>query len=128
VSDRITDPFPSAVLGLFASEPEVDIETWGADGAPHRATIWIVTVDDVPYIRSWKGSSARWYREIRVESHGAVHVAGRRVPVRAVPVGDDLAAVEACSAGLREKYAGDPSTPSMVRQEVLDTTLRLDPA
>jgi hypothetical protein len=30
------------------------------------------------------------------------------------------------SAGLERKYAGDPATPSMVRDEILDTTLRLE--
>ena len=31
------------------------------------------------------------------------------------------------SAGLERKYDGDSATPSMVRAEILDTTMRLDP-
>jgi len=40
----------------------------------------------------------------------------------------DAASVEACSAGLRRKYRRSYSLRSMLRPEILDTTLRLDPA
>ncbi len=35
--------------------------------------------------------------------------------------------VTACSAELERKYAGDPATPAMVAEEVLETTLELLP-
>jgi hypothetical protein len=34
--------------------------------------------------------------------------------------------VRRASEALERKYAGDPATPSMVRHEILDTTLRLE--
>jgi hypothetical protein len=118
--------FADETLELLAAAHEVRIETWGA-GEPHRTTIWVVVVDGVPYVRSYRGPAARWYGEIRVEPHGAIHVGDRRVPVRAVAA-DDEASVAACSAGLSAKYSGDPSLAAMLAPEVAGTTLRLEPA
>lgn len=119
--------FPADVLDLFRTEIEVDIETVRAFGAPRRTTIWIVVVDGVTYVRSWKGPAGRWYREVLVEPDAVIHVLGRRVPARAIPA-DEPASIEACSRGLNEKYKGDPSTASMLADAVLPTTLRLEPA
>jgi len=54
-------------------------------------------------------------------------LAGRRLPAVAIPAGDPDSVARA-SAALSAKYAGDPATASMVRQEILATTLRLEPA
>lgn len=118
--------FPADVLDLLSRTGEVDIETHAADGTLHRTIIWVVVVDGVAYIRSYRGSTARWYRELVAEPAGAIVADGRRIELRAVPATDD-ASVEACSAGLQEKYAGDPATPAMVAPAVLPTTLRLEP-
>jgi hypothetical protein len=39
----------------------------------------------------------------------------------------DADSVARVSAALERKYDGDPAAKSMVRDEILDTTLRLDP-
>jgi hypothetical protein len=119
--------FDAETLELFNREIEVDIETSTVGQPPHRATIWIVVVDGVPLIRSWLGERGRWYREIRVEPLAAIHAAGRRVPVTAIPV-DDAAVIAACSWALGAKYPEDPATPRMVDRERESTTLRLVPA
>ena len=120
------ETFDSETLDLLATELEVDIETWSPTGTAHRVVIWVVVADGVPYIRSYVGGNARWYREIRGEPHGAIHVADRRIPIRAVPA-DDAVAVAAYSSAVQIKYAGDPATGAMIRPEVLETTLRLEP-
>jgi hypothetical protein len=122
-----TGSFDSGTLELFDREMEVDIETSAAGRAARRTTIWIVVADGVPLIRSWLGERGRWYQEILAEPTAALHVAGRRIPVRAAPV-DDPITIEACSKALETKYAGDPSTPRMVDHETSGTTLRLEPA
>jgi hypothetical protein len=119
--------FDAETLDLFDRELEVDIETSATDQPPHRTTIWIVVADGVPLIRSWLGERGRWYREILVEPLAAVHAAGRRVPVMAIPV-DDAGIIAACSRALSAKYPGDPATPRMVDREREGTTLRLVPA
>ncbi len=113
-------------LELLDREREVEIETWSMAGEPRRTVIWVVVADAVPYVRSVRGERGRWYRDIRTERHGALHVAARAIPIRAVPA-DDEAGIAACSAALERKYAGDFSLPSMLRPEVLGATLRLEP-
>ena len=119
--------FDAETLDLLDREIEVDIET-SAPGKPaHRTTIWVVVAGGVPLIRSWLGERGHWYQEILVQPTAAIHAAGRRLPVRAMPV-DDAAVIEACSRALEAKYPDDPATPQMVSPEVLGTTLRLAPA
>lgn len=118
--------FSSDVLESMRRTVEVDIETHAPDGTVHSTIIWVVVVDGVPFIRSYRGPDARWYREVTAEPDCIVIVDGRRIAVRAVRAIDD-ASVEACSRGLRSKYADDPATPAMVAPSNLPTTLRLEP-
>jgi hypothetical protein len=46
--------------------------------------------------------------------------------VRAVKA-DDPESVERCTAGFRAKYADSSSLGSMIRDEIADTTVRLEP-
>jgi hypothetical protein len=122
-----TMSFTPRELDLLATEPELEIETTAPDGPPHRTTIWAVVEDGQVFIRSWRGSRARWYREARANPAVALHVGGQRLTATAIPA-TDPDAVERTSEALRRKYPGDPSTPDMLRPEILDTTLRLEPA
>ena len=105
--------------------PEVVLETQPPDGEPHRATIWAVVDDDRVYVRSWDGAEARWYRQIQANPAAALLVDGERYPVTAIPA-TDPDSIERTNDGLRRKYAGDPATERMCREEILDTTLRLE--
>lgn len=118
--------FASDIRNLFARTQEVDIETRAADGTVHRTIIWIVVVEDVTYVRSYRGPGARWYREISADPEGAIIAGDRRVEVRALPAIDE-ASIDACSRGFWAKYPDDPATPAMVSSPNLPTTLRLEP-
>ncbi len=118
--------FGSDVLDLFEREEEIDIETTRADGSIRSTVIWIVVEGGEPYVRSVRGPQGRWYRDVVARPRAAVAVAGRRVPVMAVPAADP-AGVAACSAALRRKYGRDPSLRAMLVAGVLPTTLRLEP-
>jgi hypothetical protein len=121
-------PFDRTDLHAIDRAKEIRIETAERPGAEaHRTIIWVVVDDDDVFIRSWRGATARWYREASANPEVAIHVGNRRLPAHAIPA-RDAEAVARTSAGLERKYAGDPATPSMVRAEILDTTLRLDPA
>jgi hypothetical protein len=125
----VTEPiptFPGDVLDLFARTAEVDIETRASDGTVHSTIIWVVVTDGVAYVRSYRGGTARWYREVTATPEAVLVADGRRVDIRAVPAIDD-ASVEACSRGFRDKYPSDPATPAMVALAVVNTTLRLEP-
>jgi hypothetical protein len=119
-------PFPPDVLAELAAAEEVEIETRRPDGPPHRAIIWIVVDGEDVFVRSWRGATARWYREATLNPRVTLFYRDRRIEARVEPATDPDAAARA-SAGYRRKYAGDPATPAMVRPEVLPTTLRLLP-
>src|SRR5438105_15552286 len=121
--------FEPETLATWNTAPEIEIETSRGEGAPvHRTVIWIVVDGDAVYVRSVRGPAGRWYRELRANPRGAVHVAGRRVAVAAQPV-DDAVTIARVSELLREKYERrwPGPTASMLREETLPTTLRLTP-
>jgi hypothetical protein len=118
--------FPRDVLSLFDTEREVVIETRSAEGRSHRVPIWVVVDGDAVLARSWKGAQARWYREL-LAREGIAHARGRAVPVRAARA-VDADSVRRTSAGLQKKYPQSNSLPSMLRDEILETTIRLEPA
>jgi len=120
--------FPPAVLKSFDETKVVDIETRSAKGTKHLIPIWIVVVDGVPYVRSVRGPAGRWYRELLARGEGAVVAGAKRTTVRAKQDSSPKA-IEAVSEALRKKYArSGQSLQSMLRANVLDTTVRLDPA
>jgi hypothetical protein len=125
----MTGAFGREILERLRDEIEVRIETRpAADGPEHLTIIWVV-VDDAEraLVRSYRGAGARWYREALSGTEVALIVDGDRLPVSVERATDDER-VAACSAELERKYAGDPATPAMLRDDVLDTTLELRPA
>lgn len=120
-------PFSRDDLDALDRAKEVRIETSaGPDRPIHKTIIWIVVDGDDVFVRSWRGVTARWYREALANPEIALHIGKQRLAAIAVPAHDEDA-VTRTSAALERKYEGDPSTRSMVRDEILITTLRLDP-
>lgn len=118
--------FDRPTLDLLDRAMEIDIETMRVDGMPRRTTIWLVVDDDEVFVRSVRGERGFWYQSAREEPDKVVLHVGRAIPVRVVAATDDES-VDRCSRGLQQKYAADPATPTMVRPNVLGTTLRLEP-
>jgi hypothetical protein len=113
--------------GPLETVPEVDIETRrAADAPPHRTTIWAVVDGGEVFVRSLRGSAGRWYRELSANPDAVLHLNGDAVPVRAVSA-TDPDSVERASAGFRRKYGASSSLDAMVRDEIADTTIRLEP-
>ena len=117
--------FSEDELGLIDRAKTVRIETGRPGGPVHSTIIWAIVDGDEVFIRSWRGAGARWYREALADADVALVVAKRRLPARTIRA-TDPDSVARTSAGLERKYAGDPATPSMVRDDILDTTLRLE--
>jgi hypothetical protein len=119
--------FDADVVGLLNGSEEVEIETQTTPQDPVRRTIiWVVVDGGEVFVRSVRGARGRWYRRIAANPVAALYAGGRHIPVRAFPAADERSIARA-SAAYQQKYKGDPSTPSMVRDEVLQTTLRLEP-
>lgn len=119
--------FSKEIVALLEREKVVEIETRSAKGATHSVPIWIVVVDGVPYIRSVRGPRGRWYRELLARGDGAVVAGRKRVAVGATH-DRSATAIAGVSEALRRKYRGSgQSLASMLRSEVLDTTVRLGP-
>jgi len=120
--------FPAAIVKRFDKTNVVEIETVSAKGTTHSVKIWIVVVDEVPYVRSVRGPKGRWYRELLARGEGAVVARGTRTAVRAKH-DSTKAAIDGTSDALRRKYkTSGASLASMLRADVLDTTVRLEPA
>ena len=93
------------------------------DGA---VVIWVVVADDEVFVRSVRGSKGRWYRDLATGGSATLEFAGRRLGVHALPASDADSIARASREYLR-KYQPSPYAQSMVRAEVLPTTLRLEP-
>ena len=119
--------FDPGTLERLRGAREVDIESRSAAGEAHRATIWVVVdASDRVLVRSWKGPGARWYREAVAAGSAALVLDGTPLPVR-VERATDPARIDSCSQALLAKYGGGATARSMVRDEILDTTLELHP-
>ena len=119
--------FTAEQLAAIDAARTVRIETRRTAESPtHRTTIWVVVEGGQVFVRSVRGGRGRWYRDLLRTPDGTLHVARQIIPVRAEWAADPDA-IAACSRGLARSYAGDPSLSSMLRPDVLASTLRLRP-
>ena len=112
-------------LDLLDSTGEVHIKT-RSDRGTLETIIWIVVVEGVVYVRSVRGEDGRWYQRALADPAVAILVDGQEIDFRAVSV-DDPEEIDDVTQALRAKYPVGGSLDRMVREEVLDTTLRLEP-
>jgi hypothetical protein len=113
-------------LALLDGAEEIEIETQAPDKEPRRTVIWVIVDDAEVFIRTARGAGSRWFRDAEANPAVAIHVGGKRLLATAIPA-TDPDAIERTSAGFLRKYAGDPAAKIMVRPDLLDTTLRLEP-
>ncbi len=109
----------------IAVTDEVLIETDGERG-PKRTIIWVVVEGGEVFVRSVLGEKGHWYRRAVADPEVSLIVNGELHRFRAVPA-NDAGSIERASNGFVAKYRPGRSLDAMVRDEVLDTTLRLDP-
>jgi hypothetical protein len=74
--------FPPDVVSAIRDEKILGLR---AGTAPHRCIgIWAVVIDGRVFVRSWSLKPRSWYRTFLEEPRGAIQIAGREIPVRAV--------------------------------------------
>ncbi len=116
--------FDPVVVATLRDSKEVRLRTARHKG--RGVIIWIVAVNDALYVRSVRGPAGKWFVAATAEGQATLDLGDRQVAVRVVPV-TDQATIAAVSQAFSSKYATSPYAPSIVRAEVLPTTLRLDP-
>jgi len=116
--------FDADTLRALRDTEEVTIRT---DKHPETAVvIWVVVADGEVFMRSARGAKGRWSRDLAAGGSAALEVAGRRLAVQAMPATDQASIARASREYLR-KYQSSPYAQTVVRAEVLPTTLRLEP-
>ena len=85
----------------------------------------MVSSTDV-FVRSVRGAKGRWYRDLATGGPATLEFNGEQLAVQAVPA-TDADSTERASQEFLSKYRLSPYAASIVRPEVLETTLRLDP-
>ena len=70
--------------------------------------IWVVVTDDEVFVRSFRGTKGRWYRDLATGGPATLEFAGRRLRVQAIPA-NDPAAID----------AGQPRVSRQVSVELL---------
>ena len=78
---------------------------------PHRFIgIWAVVVEGRVFVRSWSLKPRSWYRTFLEEPRGAVQIAGREIPVRAVRTRS-----ERLKAAVDRAYLEKYNTPASIK-------------
>ncbi len=120
--------FEEEHLQHLAQTKKVVIETrLSSQAHSHHAPIWVIVEENNVYVRSYRGQAGRWYQEIIAFPFAVLHVHGEQLTVRAIRITDE-ATISRVSHALLQKYATSSYARSMVRDETLATTLRLEPA
>ena len=122
--------FEEKHLQYLTQTKTVVIETQLSSQAPwHSTPIWVIVEDHHVYVRSYRGHAGHWYQEITAHPFAMLHINGEQLAVQAVRITDE-ATIERVSQALLQKYPTSSYSyaSSMVRDEILGTTLRLEPA
>ncbi|WP_394771127.1 DUF2255 family protein [Lacisediminihabitans sp.] len=129
------------LVSHLAATTVVAIVTQRADGTDAVAPIWVVVVDGQPYVRSYLGPTALWYRRVLsgrpvafttgdgevAERDTAAALLQPRVAVRTeyVNPGDPIQA--AIDGAFLAKYRAFPEADEMAKPAVVACTLRILP-
>jgi hypothetical protein len=115
-------------LDAIGDADELRIAALRPDGTLRNpVTIWVVRKDNELYVRSYKGTSAGWYKGTQASHQGHVQAGGIDKDVTFVDVGRDLVGPidEAYKAKYR-RFGGEYVDP-MVAAPAQQTTIKLVP-
>jgi hypothetical protein len=116
----------------LAEAEEVEMLVPGPDDSMTSRPIWIVVVDGVPYVRSYRGRHGKWWQRVHRDREGVLRIGRTRVPFSAKPLTKRELEGELnrrVSEAYKEKYGRrwPQYVRTMVSPEVAGTTLRLEP-
>lgn len=117
--------FDADTIGALREQEEIAIRT--GQHPDNAVVIWVAVADGEVFVRSARGTAGRWYRDVTTGGAATLEFAGRRLAVRAVPA-TDPASIDRASREYLRKYRASPYVQSVVRPDILPTTLRLEPS
>jgi hypothetical protein len=97
-----------------------------ADKPVLRVPVWMVTVGENAYVRSYRGVTSGWYRAVMAERDQAIALDGD-IPVHFESVDPTDAVNGSIGAEYLRKYANDDYRLAMVTDLAVDATLRILP-
>jgi hypothetical protein len=122
--DQAMTRFDADTLRTLRDMQEPRIRT---DRHPNSAiVIWVAVDGDDVFVRSWLGARGRWYQDLAAGAPATLEFAGSRLAVQAIPAGDPDS-IARTSREILRKYRHSSHAQEMVRDEILPTTLRLEP-
>jgi hypothetical protein len=108
-----------------AEELELVISRAGRETV--RFPVWMVTVADAVYVRSYLGVTSMWFRRVQADADQQIRVGGVDIPVRFENV-DRLDHVnKAIDAEFDRKYAKFEYVDSMSEPAAVEATVRILP-
>jgi hypothetical protein len=116
--------FDAATIRNLHDRQEVAIRTEKHPGS--AVIIWVVVSDAAVFVRSVRGVKGRWYRDLAHGGPATLAFDGRHLAVQAIPA-TDPDSIDRASREFLTKYRSSAYAASMVRPEVLPTTMRLEP-
>jgi hypothetical protein len=100
--------FDAETLHELRNFREVAIRT---EKRPKSAVvIWVVVADGEVFVRSWRGTDGRWYRDLVAVGPATLNFAGCRLAVQAIPASAAAAVARATREYLR-KYRPSRRAP-----------------
>jgi hypothetical protein len=127
MTDTSTTGWAVDEIAHLGGADEIDISTRRRDGSLRPfVPIWVVTVDDVLYVRAYRGTSGAWYRHATTHPEGAIRANGLQRDVSFTP---DAALRDQIDAAYRTKYAryGASYLSTMLGAKAVTSTLKLTP-
>jgi hypothetical protein len=101
-----TDLMTDSLSDYMRDTDTVTVATKRASGTTHETSVWAVTVDGVPYVRSVNGPHAHWYQEA-LRGDASIVMPNGPVPVRFTPT-DDPSMDKVIDAAYMAKYSTYP--------------------
>jgi hypothetical protein len=99
------------------------------EGKPtKRVPVWVVTVGDDVYVRSYKGVTSMWFRRVQADQHQALGLSAGDVAVVFENVDRTDPVNEAISAAFTAKYTKYDYVSAMSEPAAVEATLRIVPA
>jgi hypothetical protein len=128
MTDTSTTTWTANELARFGGADEIGVSTRRRDGWLRTfVPIWVVTVDGVLYVRSYRGTGGAWYRHATTHPDGAIEANGLQVAVTFTRA--DGALRDDVDAAYRTKYAryGGSYLTTMLGEQAVASTLKLTP-